>query len=291
MAGMFDDLDETINLKPEEREELVRKLKTSHFKESVFDFINDHHGLRKGKTHVLMGTSGTGKSTLTRSALLDMARNHKVMLYSTEEDREDTVAMFHLRNVEPAVAKNITFVHETEILKLCKNNVKDLQAWAGYVKMKMMASFSEILFLDNLTTSCFYDGNPYQDQISFLSELRALRDFLKVPVFVVAHTKKGIKDDQQTLLGPDDVRGPQALTNNAEYLYAYQKFITKSKGESEPAYGIVRVLKARGVGNINSIYMLNYDHDRKDYYSDEKISFGEFNKIYKDRQKLGGAGD
>ncbi len=270
-----------------EREKRIEEMKVFHLKPTRFRFINDHYGLKKSKRHILMGTSGTGKSTQARSLLLDIAKNHKVLVYSSEESHSDTKDMFALRGLENEDISNLKFLHEEEVAEACKEDFKNLEEFTRMLSVRLINSNAECLFFDNITTSDFYDGQDYNAALAFLRNLYKITKEFNIPLFLVAHTKAGIKDDQQGLIGPDDVKGPKALTNKCEFLYIYQKFIGSSGATTTPTYGTVRVRKARGMGNVDSTYLLDYDFDQYAYYGDKKITFDQFNEIYSERAKLG----
>lgn len=188
-VGMFN---RGISFEDGEREKLLDSIKNFELPETRFSFINDHKGLRPGKRHVLLGTTGTGKSTLTRSLVLDLALKTKVVLYSTEETLEDTKTMFAMRNVSDEILKNIEFIFEGDIQQQMKaSGLSDsLVEWKRLMAIKILNSKSHVLFFDNITTSSFYDGVQYQQSISFLETINELIAEVNCAFFVVAHTKK-----------------------------------------------------------------------------------------------------
>jgi KaiC/GvpD/RAD55 family RecA-like ATPase len=267
-----------------EKEKLLAEANSYKLTVSRFEFINSHKGLRPNSRHVLLGTSGTGKSTLTRSIILDSCRNHNVLLYSTEENLNDVKTLLAMRDVTNEEISNLNFLYEDDILSKCK---KDLNEWKRIVGVKILNSKSEILFIDNITTSDFYTGVDYNFAISFLNAIDDLMREFNLAVFIVAHTKKGIKDDQQSLITGDDVMGPMTLTNKSPYLYIYQLILGQSEGSSTPTFPIIRVKKSRISGSPNAVYLLKYDHQRKEYISDSEIQYKLFSEIYEKRIKLG----
>lgn len=268
-----------------EREKLIAGLKTNHFKPTRFRFIEDHMGLRPKCRHVLMGTSGIGKTTLTRAILVDYATNHKVLLYSSEEDEIQTKTMLALNNVPDEVIKNIVFFSEKTMLKELALGADDHKEWARHIEVQIRNEACEILFFDNITTSSFYDGRTYPQQEAFLRSLESVYVDTEVACFLVAHTKKGVKNDQTAFIEPDDVKGPTALTNKAEIMYVYQLIRGKTNGTSSPTAGIVKVIKCRFLGNIGSKYMLKFNHDTSEYTGDRAIGSLELGELYKNREK------
>jgi KaiC/GvpD/RAD55 family RecA-like ATPase len=56
-----------------------------------FDFLKGHNGFQAGMCHVLVGTTGTGKSTLARSILAQQAKETNVFYYSSEETKNEFI--------------------------------------------------------------------------------------------------------------------------------------------------------------------------------------------------------
>lgn len=275
-----------------EIEELKEKLNSFDLPETRFSFINDHKGFRAGKRHVLIGTTGTGKSTLTRSLLLDVCATENVLLYSTEESLEDTKAMFALRGLNNLALRNLTFVSESEILKATNENIFNLDEWRRILGVKLLNSGAKMLFFDNITTSTYYDSPPIPEKLKFLNIIDSLAAEFNIAVFIVAHTKKGIKDDQQTLITADDIAGPNKLATNSPYLYIYQQLACVNEMTSTlDIYGTIKVKKARLTGEVNNYYLLEYNYDRKEYTGDLKIAFSRFNELYNKRARLGHGGN
>lgn len=277
-----------ISFNEGEREALLERGETFLLPRTRFNFINDHASFRPGNRHVLMGTSGTGKSTLARSLILDVASEIPVILLSSEEDLQETKHMFALRKVTDENAANIELIHDKDLLRACRNDSCDLETWRRCVGARILGSGAKALVFDNITTSIFYDGVPYANQVRFLSCLDSLATHFHIPVIVVAHTKKNVKDDQPTMIAADDVRGPMTLTNSAQFLYVYHKFTQKTAGVSQPIKCFVRVVKARGVGNVNRVYALNFNHEQRSYESDREVTYSDFVKAYSERVKLSG---
>lgn len=73
----------------------------------------------------------------------------------------------------------------------------------------------------------------------------------------------------------------------AEYLYIYQRLITQTPSGTDCSNGIIRVKKARSTGDTDSVYILDYNWEKKEYFGDIKVSFAKFNELYSSRIKLG----
>jgi len=123
---------------------------TSHvYIDSDFNFLKCHKGLRPGQMHVLIGTSGSGKSTVVRKIILDSAKEHKVLLWLSEESRQDFIAALSKNFPKPDVAKNIKIISEFDV---CKNhNASHEQIFTEYEKC-VKAINPSVVFFDNITT-------------------------------------------------------------------------------------------------------------------------------------------
>jgi len=283
---MFEELDDRIDLDPNKKQAALDYLHKSQFGSTGFYCFDDHAGFRKGSIDLIMGTEGKGKSTFVRSVQLNIAKHHQILVYSSEENKKDTETMMYLRDADMSTASNIHFCEEDEVLDLCKST-SNFDEWRRVITVKLMNAGAEILFIDNITTSEFYVGSDYKNQIAFINALKKLKKELNIAIIVVAHAKKGTRDSQKNLIEASDVMGPATLANTAEYVHVFHLIRTKSRGMSAPTHPIIRVAKARFGSNVGNFYVLDYDHDKKEYTGDSRLSFEEFNKIFKDAQFLG----
>jgi KaiC/GvpD/RAD55 family RecA-like ATPase len=92
---MSDEWKISKNLDTSNLEELLENNNKTFFSHSRFKFIEKHKGLRPGLMHVLLGTTGSGKTTLSRSILSDICKRDKVLFYSTEETKDQFMIQFH----------------------------------------------------------------------------------------------------------------------------------------------------------------------------------------------------
>ena len=95
--------------------------------------------------------------------------------------------------------------------------------------------------------------------------------------------------DPNSLLRANDIFGSKSPARKSEFVYIYQLFIAKSSPSGDTAMvadPLVRVPKARGF-DPNGIYLLNYDHNKKEYYNDIKIPNEKMKDIAKNAFKLG----
>lgn len=277
-------MEQTLEMSKELRDVNQLERLSFEFPKSRFTFINDHYGLRKGKVHTLISSSGVGKSTLSRSLIFDMAKENKVFLYSTEEDLKDTQTMFAMRDADNAILKNIIFCHEGDLEK----ETSDVNEWLRLLEVKIKNSKCDILFFDNITTSSFYETKKPDVQAQIFSSLRVLARDCAIPLFLIAHTASTVRDDSQTLIRAEDIFGSKSPSRKSQFLYVYQRIIGQSSptGLTTPSYPLIRVLKARGYDTQN-IYLLGYDFQKNEYTGDAQIPNAKFKEIYDERFKLG----
>lgn len=272
----------SIEIDEQERAAQLADLEKFHLSPTRFSFINAHKGLRNAKTHVLISSSGAGKTTLSRAILVDVARNHDLVFYSTEESQEDTQRELARQDVTNEVLKKIHFVHEDLLPNKtgAENLFKALAATCLNVNAKC-------LFFDNLTTSDFYENRSPSEQVAFFKRIRNLAKDLNIPIFVIAHTQSKVRDDQQALIVPEDVLGSKTVARKTQFLYVYQRIVGKSSGTgmTTPMTGLVRVKKARGF-EVDKIYGLNYDFKSKSYVGDYPMSNEQMRGIYEGRFRL-----
>jgi len=273
--------DKTLDAPKELTDRVVQEYESSPYGYTQFNFLNDHRSLRPGKKHLLIGTTETGKTTLTRSVIFQLAKGAKILWYSTEESFDDMVYMMSKADIGQDERSKIHFRHEMEADKWINENESSL---SNYLADAVTRTKSEIIVFDNLTTSKFYSGN-IDVIVKMFDELSTVVKRLNVPIIIIAHTASGVKDMQSELFTGDDIKGPKIVSNRCEYVYAYQ-LITYMKDEGEHKQGIVRILKSRIGGASNSVYALTYNHKENSYLNDIKITFEQFKGFYEKRIKL-----
>jgi hypothetical protein len=254
------------------------------FYPSRFNFLKDHFGLRPGMSHILLSTTGAGKSTIFRSIVLDAATEHDVMLYSSEESSRDLSLMFGRSKTSTEITNKIHLLHDTDLVKKIKpNNGKQ---WAARVLDFFNKNKCTAFFFDNLTTSIFYTGLRPEHQVEFWTRLETIFERIRVPLFVVAHTANGVSDMSGALILPDDIRANKTPTNRAQYCYCLQKFLVEENG-TERIYPFIRVAKSRQHENQGKIYHLDYNALKKEYTCDRQVSYNFFNTQFINRFRLG----
>ena len=251
---------------------------------SRFEFLKSSCGLRPGKIHLFLGTTGTGKTTLIRSIQTDCAKICPITVYSAEEDAEESQYLISKRNLDEDILKNINYLDEDTVLKYVKP--EDFNGLFEMITKTVVETNSKVLFFDNLTTA-FYEGKRPGEQVVFYNALRSLGKRLNIPIVLVAHTKDGVKDTQGDLICPTDIRNSKHPSNRAEYLYIFQRFSIKVGYGREDLVATIRVLKSRLHDNSATNYILGFDSYKKEYTNDRSVSFDTFNDLFKSRLRLG----
>jgi len=256
----------------------IREENSHVYINSDFNFLKCHNGLRPGQMHILIGTSGSGKSTVVRKIILDSAKKHKVLLWLSEESREDFITALSKNFPQPETARNIKIVSEFDVCK--DHNVNHEQVFSEYEKHVKSINPS-VVFFDNITTSRMYMGLRPSDQEAMAWKLKGLQNSIDTPVFIVAHTRADVTDTNARIIEDADIRGSKSITNLAQYIYIYQRFHI-----ADYYYPTIRIRKSRGYQVKQNMFLLTYSRDKNAYVCDKEVSFKEFKEAYEKRNKL-----
>lgn len=245
------------------------------YAESRFEFLNVHKGLRPGIAHGVLGTPGSGKSTLVKSFLSDTAEKMKCLAYLSEENIVQYQAKLELLKCN---MENVLFIQE-----------KDLKTagFEGNLDKLLLFLFEEIaaagvgaFFFDNLTTSKIYENLKPAMQGYFFTKIQNFCEEHGIIFVYVAHTKQGISDNHRTFIEGEDMRGSAYPFTQSPYFYIFQRFSIGTK-----IYSFVRVRKRRFHEIEQEIYLLNF----KDgvYVDDKPLDFNKLNDFFHQRNALG----
>lgn len=255
--------------------EIHNKLLERHVHGSRYEFLKKHNGIRPNCLHGMIGTMGSGKSTLFKCVIAETASNSKVLVWLSEEKVVEYQPL--LNYLDRSCVKNIAFVEEKQIPKEYKENHEN---FCEYFEQMVEESEAEVVFIDNITTSAFYNNkfglNGQVDTADYFI------DFVKrkCSVFYVGHTSSEVTDNFGKVVSPEQIRGSKHLPILTEYMYIMQKFTTEEK-----QYNVLRVAKYRHHEEARGWYALKYE--KKAYIGDSKVPFAVINRIFKMRDFFG----
>lgn len=253
---------------PEEIASIAAENEHNYF-ESDFNFLKAHNGLRPGCIHVLLASSGAGKSSIIRKIALDSGKSSSVMVWLSEETREDFICA--LKNSHPgdAVGEKIILCEEVEIEKKDSHPSVILQKFRDLI----LEHNPRIVILDNLTTSRMYMNLRPNEQDNVVSEIKALCKVQEIALLVVMHTRSDFSNLR--LMEDNDVRGSKTIANLCEYLYLFQCW--EKNGFIFPT---IRIRKARKHRVESKIYKLIFDKGMNLYVGDISLNFEEFKNVF-----------
>jgi len=265
------------NANTDDQKKLILENETNFLGDTRFKFINNHKGLRPGMMHVLLGTTGSGKTTLSRSILADLSKTNKVLVYSSEE----TLKQFQTQSgyADKINLKNIYFLHEKDVLSEHNNDVSSGDPLIKTLEWAIESHNPKIVFIDNITTSLFYDQN--KNAIRVTSQLRDLMQKTNTAFFVIAHTASPIRDG--CWFGANDMRGFRTIANLSEYLYCLFRTRTIVLGH-EIASTFVHVDKSRMHSGVKEFYRLTYEIKEREYSCDDPANYKAVHEMLKGKK-------
>lgn len=242
--------------------------------DSRFSFLNAHYGIRPSRIHYLIGTTGTGKSSVLEAIIGDSSIEHPTAVISTETD-----AMRYIPAIEEArrdSSKNVNFVFEKTINPEITINP---ERYLGWIEDMIVDSGVKAVFLDNLTTSCLYSGN-FASQQNASKRLTTLAGKLDIALFVIAHTKAEVTDNMNRPINGEDIRGPKTPFIEADFFYVFQRWVI-----GKNFFPVMTTVKHRGYKTLDKLHMLNFQNGI--YTGDKKVEFEDVNRIFCQRNQLG----
>jgi KaiC/GvpD/RAD55 family RecA-like ATPase len=258
----------------DQRQKRIDENEFRYFPRSRFSFINVHKGFRPGCMHVLLSTTGAGKTTMARSILADVASERKVLWYSTEETHEQFETQLAYSNLHNT--NKIRFVSEQTLMDRIDNKYDDVAGFMHQFDWAIDEVNPDIIFFDNITTSLMYDHNMKASLVT--RQLRKLMREKNLPLFMIAHTESRIKNNEW--FESNNIRGFKDITNTAEYVYCLYRYNVVVSGVPYMA-AFINVDKSRLHDGAKFIYKLEYDRDLKLYTADTQIDFDSFQRVTK----------
>ena len=264
----------TLYFTESEQGEYEKAMREVHF-HSLFGFLNAHNGFRRGCLHLILGTTGGGKSTLTRAILRDLIfnkeNNAQIGVWLSEETVDDYKIQLaqgvpsHERLLKTEAISELETAHLSEMV---------LFEWLEMVR-------PDVVLFDNITTSKFYMDKRPHEQAAFATKIKNITKKLNIAMVLVAHTDASVSDSQRGLININQIRGAKTICNLVEFAYVLQRFAV-----GDGFYPTIRVVKSRGQNLIHSLYMLKYDERLRSYTSDVAINFEKFKEVYAQRNRL-----
>lgn len=261
--------------KPYSQDEIdasIRFHEKEHFP-SRFKFLQQVKGIRPNSMMGLLGTPGSGKSTVTKSIVADTAQYSKVLVYLTEEEVKDYQILL---NVLGTNLDNVVFLHEKNMLISSNMTLEQMKL---YFEECVAASGANVVFFDNVTTSRMYEGHSVKQQGEMASFFAQLCEKYGISIFYVCHTKKDVTDNQGSLIEGEDVRGSNQLFQQSQYF-----FILQNISVNNDLFPMLRIRKHRFHEIKNKFFLLVYKDSM--YQCDRSIDFEYIADIFKQRNQL-----
>lgn len=261
--------------------DLKKSLKIAAYKNSLlqknrldfnsnYNFLTSINGWRKGKVHVVLGTTSSGKSTLVRSIIWDLIQSNKlpnVACFLSEESTRD----YSLELYE--AFRSLEF--EDRVLFFSEQGTQDKVEELN----KAFKSDSNVLIYDNVTTSLLY-GEKFEQQSTFALRLKDAAAATNKAVIIIAHTNN-VHRNSRDLIDSGHLRGSKTLANIAEFFFINHQLSAKGN-----LYNFIQIEKHRGQKPDSKIFRMLYDEERNIYGRDVVNSFDDFKEMWKLRDKL-----
>lgn len=264
----------TLFFTNDEQTNYDKGLKQVHFA-SKFGFLNAHNGFRRGCMHLALGTTGGGKSTLTRSMLRDLIFNPEnkihVGIWLSEETIDDYKAQ-----LAQGMPSHDKLLNTEALSELDSPGMTELGffEWLEFNK-------PDVVIFDNITTSKFYMDKRPDAQAAFSTKLKSITKRLNIAMVVIAHTDSNVSDSQKGIININQIRGAKTICNLVEFAYILQRFEVGTG-----YFPTLRIVKSRSQTLIHNLYLLKYDPRLRSYTEDSPLDFKKFKEVYGQRNKL-----
>lgn len=235
--------------------------------ESMFGFVNDMNGWRRGKVHLFIGDTHAGKTTLVRSILLDaVANKKKVLTWLSEETLEDYKTEMAYIGHEHEAYKNITVVSEQD---------QEITSMVGAIKFHVQEREVDLVIVDNITTSEFYN-DKISEQAPLIKNLKRVAIEENIPLILIAHTNAAKEFRPYHPIKPNDIRGNKTLPNLVEFCFGIHKVPTPSGPKN-----YINTIKNRGQPMLKPFYKLLYNTKGKFYQSSLPLELAQLKLLIK----------
>jgi KaiC/GvpD/RAD55 family RecA-like ATPase len=242
---------------------------------SNFQFLIAHNGFRLGKMHLIMGTAGSGKTTLIKSLIMDFMKmnpDDRMLIYLSEESKKSF--KYEMAEIKDSLV-NADKIHLISEIDESFTNERQLLA---YMEMQISEIKPKLFIIDNITTSDFYNDKKASQQADLIKKLKAMFNKTEAACLLVAHTGANVSDNMGRLINENDIRGSKTIVNLLEFMYILQRFELGSR-----FFPTLRTVKHRGQNPDFRLVKLNFDINERRFLSDTAISFKDFKEVYKQR--------
>lgn len=242
---------------------------------SRFAFLIAHDGLKHNKMHLLVAPTHSGKSTMTRSLLVDamiMNPDKKFMIWLTEETKEEFLV--ELKKCYPhdkLSGDNLRIFSQQNYQEQDTQKIKD------FIEQCIEYDYCDFLFVDNITTSPIYMDKPTKEQAEIAMWFKNISK--KIGLFLIAHTNNN--DFNNRLLDETDIRGSKTITNLTEFMYILQPIRV-----GDTLYQFLMIKKHRGEDVAGTFYRLNYDKRLYSFRDDVSVRFDDIAWLFQQRNQL-----
>jgi hypothetical protein len=247
---------------------------------SGYRFIRAHGGYRNGKIHMAIGPSSGGKSTLTRSLIIDflinLDDNEHIHVHLSEESSEEFLIELGSTGLDFKLIKKIKITSEQD-----DNHGDSAEKMFLMLNESLSDTKTRAFFFDNITTSFCYMDKKTEQQAKMGRWLKALAKSHNIPVILIAHTGGDSTMANSRLIEMNDVRGGKSIVNLVEFMYILQPFFVNEK-----RHNMVRVVKHRGFNVEAPYFQLEYAAKPRMFTCDKNLTFKEFKELFKERNVL-----
>lgn len=269
------------NVDIEKRKEIKRDREVTTYN-SGFDFLKNLNGWRKGEVHVVLGDKGDGKSTFSRSILLDLLKNgHRPLIYLSEDDAEEYITDIlgvNSRAYDDQVAV-IGELNQLAHLKTSEEPIDTLiKTFVIYLETAIKLHKPDFLVIDNISTSVVFDENDKKAVLRFYNYLHRIATFYDMPVLFFSHVKSDLKKMPYKV---NDIRGNKSLINMTENTASIYKVMRKDPDTGDyEIRSCFHWIVCRKQKCSNFKYGLFFDFDTQQFMGDYKMAEDEFYEYY-----------
>lgn len=264
----------------EERIRVIEESRRVYTPDIKLQFVQAHQGFKDGFTHLILSSTGSGKSTLTRTVLFEALKNYRVFWYSTEETYEEFREYCASSEIPNKLLKNLFFKRECE-----SESIVDV------AQRVSVENSCDLFIFDNYTTCKEVISLKQDEQIKLFKKIRDVMLGLKIPLIVVAHTSSESKNFKIEKRDPFEVRGFKDISMESHVIYSLETFkievrkklnIGFDQDDNEEKFyyesekiSLLNIIKSRKKGEGKN-YMLVYDHNSGFYKGITEVDDREY---------------